>query len=253
MLQSLTIKNYALLSDVEISLGAGLNVLTGETGAGKSIIVGALATILGERTNSTVIRDGAPKGVVEGQFEIGGYTALRTLLEKHDLLTSDHLLILRREIYDNSRTRAFVNDSPVPISLLQEIGDLLVDLHGQHEHQSLLKTSQHLQFLDEFGGMKKEKEAVAEAYSNLQHLLQDLEELEKQQRSLAEKQDFYKFQIAEIDKVGPTAAEEEELGREETISRHGEKLFNLTSEFYRLLYEDEDSVFDRMNQVQHGL
>jgi DNA repair protein RecN (Recombination protein N) len=253
MLQSLTVKNYALLADIEIKLGSGLNVLTGETGAGKSIIIGALATILGERADSSVVRDGASKGVVEGQFEINGYSALRNLLEEHDLSTGDDLLILRREIYENSRTRAFVNDSPVAISLLQKIGDLLVDLHGQHEHQSLLKVSQHLHFLDEFGGMMKEKEAVAKAYSSVQLLLQDLEQLERQQRSINEKRDFYKFQIKEINKVSPADHEEEQLGREETISRHGEKLVNSTSEFYRLLYDDEGSVFDRLNHVEQGL
>lgn len=253
MLESLSIKNYALLVDVEIQFGKGLNILTGETGAGKSIIIGALGTILGERVDTTAIRAGASKAVIEGRFSINGNSPVKDYLIQQDLSSGDDQVILRREIYENARSRAYINDTPVQLSILQELGYLLVDLHGQHEHQSLLKVQSHLTFVDDFGDLKKEREAVAELYRNLQKRLEELRRLESQEKSLKEKKEFYTFQVQEINKVAPLPDEEKELLKEEKIVQHCERLYNLTSEFHQILYEDEKSVYDQISRVDKGL
>jgi DNA repair protein RecN (Recombination protein N) len=253
MLELLSIKNYALLVDVEIQFGKGLNILTGETGAGKSIIIGALNTILGERVDTTALRAGTSKAVIEGKFFINSNSQVKNYLIQQDLDTGDDQVILRREIYDSARSRAFINDTPVQLSILQQLGYLLVDLHGQHEHQSLLKVQNHLTFLDDFGDLKKEKQAVAELHGNLQKNLEELKRLEEQQRTLNEKKEFYTFQIQEINKVAPLPNEEEELLKEEKIVQHCERLYNLTNEFYQILYEDEKAVYDQLSRVDKGL
>lgn len=253
MLKSLSVKNYALIADAEIQFGKGLNILTGETGAGKSIILEALGTILGDRIDTSVLRDGAEKATIEGYFILESNTDLTAYLNERDVDSDDGQLFLRREIYRNGRTRAFVNDTPVQLSILQEVGDFLVDLHGQHEHQSLLKTQNHLKFLDEFGELEGELKEVEKAFKSLQTHLSELRELEQKQKTVQERKEYYLFQINEINKVNPLPGEEEDLLREEKIVQHSERLYNLTNELYRILYENENSAFDQLSRVQNGL
>lgn len=253
MLRTLSIKNYALLADEEIEFGDNLNILTGETGAGKTIIVNALGTILGDRVSSTIVREGAPKAIIEGTFQIEENGQLINFLKKNDLALDQEQMILRREISDNNRSRAFVNDTPVQLSILQEIGDLAVDLHGQHDHQSLLKIKNHLIFLDEFGSLELEVKEVGESYQKLQSVIAELTELENKQGLLKEKKEHYTFQINEINKIDPSPDEEEELFKEEKITQNRERLFNSTNEFYRILYEGEKSVLEQLGRVSNGL
>jgi len=253
MLQSLSIKNYALITDIDIPFGEGLNILTGETGAGKSIILGALTTILGERVDTTLLRQGASKAIIEGTFNIKDVPDLQQLLTENDLAAGDDLLFLRREIHDNSRSRAFINDTPVQLTTMQEVGDFLVDLHGQHEHQSLLKVKNHLAYLDEFGGYETELKKVADCYRELQQAENRLQELQQKQQSAQEKREFYSFQIAEINKVDPNPEEEEDLLREEKISQNSERLYRLTEELYHLLYEADGSIFEQFSKAKDRL
>jgi len=253
MLESLLIKNYALLADVEITFGAGLNVLTGETGAGKSIIVGALGTILGERCDTSVVRRGSSKAVVEGGFNIKNCDLVAEILQKNDLLSEEELLILRREIFANGRSRAFVNDSPVPLAVLQAVGDVLVDLHGQHDHQSLLKTEHHLFFVDQFGKLDPLKGRVGEAFKELRGLLDKLSTLREQQHDVQAEKDRLQFQISEIEQVGLTEEEEETLIQEERILQNHERLFTLTDQQHYELYEKEGSVFEKLNNLELSL
>ncbi|RMD89178.1 MAG: DNA repair protein RecN [Calditrichaeota bacterium] len=253
MLECLTIRNYTLLVDVEIPLGPGLNILTGETGAGKSIIIDALGTILGERVDTTVIRDKSQKAVIEGKFIIKDNEPLKNYLKAQDIDYDDEILILRREILDQGRSRAFINDTPVPLSTLQDVGNLLVDLHGQHEHQSLFKTQKHLEFLDDFGHLDQELNHVAQTFKTLKQLRDQKHSLEEQAQTLKEKREFYEFQLNEIQKVNPVADEEEALLAEEKILKNSELLFRLTSEFYQILYESENSVHDQLSRVMDGL
>ncbi|MFQ5649239.1 MAG: DNA repair protein RecN [bacterium] len=253
MLISLTVKNYAVIADAEIQFGRGLNILTGETGAGKSIILGALATILGDRVDTSVLRARADKAIIEGHFDISNNAVLEAYLQEHGLQDQAEDLWLRREIHQNGRTRAFINDTPVQLSVLQEVGDWLVDLHGQHEHQSLLKVQSHLRFLDQYGDLEMAVRGLASAFKRLQKLSLQLQEVEQRQKNVQEKSDFYSFQIDEISKVNPTAEEEQELLKEEKIIQHSERLYNLTQELSRILYDDHASIFDQLSHLQTGL
>jgi DNA repair protein RecN (Recombination protein N) len=147
MLKSLTIRNYALIESVDIEFESGLNILTGETGAGKSIIIDALSLILGDRASSDIVRKGNEKAIVEGLFGMAENEKVKALLKYNEIELQEDLL-LRREVSVKGQSRCFVNDSPVPLTLLKEIGDHLVDLHGQHEHQSLLRPETHIGLLD---------------------------------------------------------------------------------------------------------
>ena len=147
MVKSLLIRNYALIDELSVEFSGGLAIITGETGAGKSIIVDAMGLLLGERASPEILRAGADKAVVEGVVSAAGNRKLRTLLGENDIEARDELII-RREIPARGAARCFLNDSPVPLALLKQTGDLLVDLHGQHEHQSLLRPEAGLETLD---------------------------------------------------------------------------------------------------------
>ena len=157
MLKSIVIKNYALIDELTIQFSGGLVIITGETGAGKSIIIDALGLVIGERASTEVVRAGMEKAIVEGTFDITGNKKLHTFLGENDIEFADELIV-RREISTKGTTRCLVNDSAITLSLLKKIGEMLVDLHGQHEHQSLLRTETHIEMLDEFGGLEHQTE-----------------------------------------------------------------------------------------------
>ena len=150
MLKSFEVKDYALIEHISVEFGSGLNIITGETGAGKSILIDAMSLLLGERASTEVVRKGAQKSFVEGIFYVKANKKVKSLLEENDVDFSDELII-RREISLKGSNRCFINDTPVNLNLVKDVGNLLVDLHGQHEHQSLLRTETHIDYLDEFG------------------------------------------------------------------------------------------------------
>jgi DNA repair protein RecN (Recombination protein N) len=238
MLKSLSIRNYALIESVDIEFEGGFNILTGETGAGKSIIIDALSLILGDRSSAEIVRKGSEKAIVEGIFGIAGYQRINILLEQNEIDLQDDL-ILRREVSIKGQSRCFVNDSPVSLSVLKEIGDNLVDLHGQHEHQSLLRSETHIELLDEFGSLDGLIEEYLAPYHRLAGLFTELRLLSQKENELKEKRDLYEFQIKEIDAVDPRKDEEEDLENELRILENSEKLFDATSQLYKSLYEGE--------------
>ena len=238
MLKSLTIQNYALIESVEIEFESGLNILTGETGAGKSIIIDALSLILGDRTSSDVVRKGSDKSIVEGIFGMADNEKVKALLELHEIELQEDL-ILRREVSLKGQSRCFVNDSPVSLAVLKEIGDHLVDLHGQHEHQSLLRPETHIGLLDEFGSLDTLAEEYRESYNRLSVLFAEFRTLSLKEKELREKRDLYEFQIKEIDGVDPRTGEEGDLENELRILENSEKLYEATSQLYQSLYEGE--------------
>ncbi|HEO71666.1 MAG TPA: DNA repair protein RecN, partial [Candidatus Hydrogenedentes bacterium] len=179
MLETLRIKNYALIDDIEIDFRDGFHVLTGETGAGKSIIVGALNLVLGMRASSDVVREGTPRTEVDAAFRIPqGSARLRVLLEEHDVDMAEDLLILSRVVGKDGRSKARVCGALTPVSLLAAIGDELVDLHGQHEHQSLLKTERQLDVLDGFAGAEAQALEVGGLVADLRELDRRIKALE---------------------------------------------------------------------------
>lgn len=247
MLRSLHVENIALIDKINVQFEPGLNIITGETGAGKSILIDALGSALGEKIEGESLRKGASKAIAECVFQIRDNAELNNYLKQHEIEDFVDTIILRKEISDSLRNRAFVNDSPIPNSLLTDIGNLLVDLHGQHEHQSLLKVNYHIQYLDEFGGYDQLLTNMEENYHCYVLLVDDLRLLKDRERSLAEKRELYQFQITEIKNTNPLKGEEQELIREEKILQNSEKLFQFSNDLFNDFYNNEDSVYDRIS------
>ena len=252
MLKNLSIKNYALIDELEVEFGTGLNIITGETGAGKSIIIDALNLILGERATQDEVRSGADKSVVEGVFTISGNKKVRRLLDAAEI-EADEEIIVRREVSAKGQSRAFVNDTPVPVAQLKEIGDYLVDLHGQHEHQSLLRAETHIDLLDDFGGLDNLIKNFRIAYDGLNSELAEMKELISRREALKEKRELYAFQIKEIDAVNPEPGEVDRLESELKILENSEKLYEVTMKLYELLYDSESSIHDQLVMVRNQL
>jgi DNA repair protein RecN (Recombination protein N) len=252
MLKSFSVKDYALIEHISVEFGSGLNIITGETGAGKSILIDAMGLLLGERASTEIIRKGAQKSVVEGIFNVKGNKKVRILIDQNELDYFDELII-RREISLKGSNRCFINDSPVSLNLVKETGNLLVDLHGQHEHQSLLRTETHIDYLDEFGNYQRLIQQFKSAYSYMVEKEDELKNLLEKEKNITEKKDFYYFQIKEIDNVSPEEDEDETLIQQLNILEYSEKLSELTSEIYFLLYESEDSVLDALSKVKNHL
>ena len=252
MLKSLSIKNYALIDEVELEFGPGLNIITGETGAGKSIIVDALSLILGERSTVEEVRSGTEKSIVEGLFTISGNKKVQRLLDSSEIEFGDEIIV-RREVNQKGQSRAFVNDTPIPISQLKSLGDLLVDLHGQHEHQSLLRPETHIDLLDDFGGLDTLKDNFRVSYNELARMLKELAEIISRRDALKEKSELYSFQIKEIDLVNPQPGEIGELESELRILENSEKLYEATTKLYEILYDSESSIHDQLVVVRNQL
>ena len=252
MLKSFEVKDYALIEHISVEFGNGLNIITGETGAGKSILIDAMGLLLGERASSEVVRKDAQKSVVEGIFNVKGNKKVKSLLEENEIDFFDELII-RREVSLKGSNRCFINDTPVNLNLVREAGNLLVDLHGQHEHQSLLHTETHIDFLDEFGNYQQLIQQFKTAHLELIEKENEHKELLEKEKNIKEKKDFYSFQINEIDNVSPEENEDQALIEQLNILENSEKLSHLTSEIYFLLYESEDSVQDALSKVRNHL
>ncbi len=252
MLKTLSIKNYALIETLDVEFSSGLAIITGETGAGKSIIIDALSLILGARASSEEVRTGAEKAIVEAVLNVAGNMKLAALFEASNITVSDEL-ILRREISAKGQSRSFVNDSPTTSAFQKQVGELLVDLHGQHEHQSLLRVETHIEMLDEFGGLSGMVGEFQSAYTTLRDRSAQLNELRRKEEQLREKRDYFQFQMEEIDAVSPSNGEEEELEAELKILENAEKLFGATGKLYEMLYEGEQSIHDLLVVVRNQL
>ncbi|MFQ6031646.1 MAG: AAA family ATPase, partial [Candidatus Zixiibacteriota bacterium] len=246
MLKNLRIKNYALVEDLEVEFYPGLNVLTGATGAGKSIIVGAVNLILGERASSDVIRTGFDTAIVEATFEPRPVHAFRNLLTQLGTNHPDNILIIRREVSSKGVSRCFVNDRQVTLGTLKLIGDRLADLHGQHEHQSLLHIPRHIEYLDDFGELSDLLVSVNQNYHRLREKQKQLEELKTGRNLDQERKSLYDFQIKEIEKANLSPGEEERLIQDKKILENTEELCQLSSSVYQNLYEGEGSIQERL-------
>jgi DNA repair protein RecN (Recombination protein N) len=252
MLRTLYIKNYALINELTVEFSTGLMIITGETGAGKSILIDALSLILGARASAEVVRSGAERAIVEATFSAVGNKKLKALFDENELDCPEEL-IMRREVSAKGQSRCFVNDSPVTLALQKQVGELLVDLHGQHEHQSLLRVETHIGMLDDFGGLDGMVDEFQAAYKALREKETSLASLREREHQLHEKREFYEFQIREIDAVGPRAGEEEELERELKILENSERLYGSTGKLYEMLYEGEQSVHDQLVIIRNHL
>ena len=252
MLKSLEIKDYALIDHINIEFEKGLNIITGETGAGKSILIDAMSLLLGERASTEVVRKGAQKSFVEGIFNVENNKKVKGLLLENEIEFQPELII-RREISLKGSNRCFVNDSPVPLNMIKDLGDLLVDLHGQHEHQSLLRVETHLDFLDELADNNKLLDNYRTLYKELNSKQSELKQLKSKEESLKEKKEIYSFQIKEINNINPQIDEDELINKELNILENSEKLMELSDEVYNKLYDGEPSVIDLLGETKHKL
>ncbi len=216
MLQSLTVRNFAIIDKLDLEFGAGFNVLTGETGAGKSIIMQALNLILGGRAGAEMVRRGAERASVDAIFDISESPSLLLALDEMGYVAEEGQLLVCREISAAGKSTCRVCGRPAGVGQLKEIGDWLVDLHGQHEHQSLLVSAKHIDILDLWGGdnVATARQAVAAKFEELTSLRGELAELETDARERAHLVDLYTFQLEEIGKASLLSGEEEELTQE---------------------------------------
>lgn len=248
MLQQLSISNYALIDQLDISFGNGLSIITGETGAGKSIVIGALSLILGQRADTKVIRDESKKTVVEATFDVESYD-LFGFFEENDIDFAPECIV-RREIMPNGRTRAFVNDTPVTLSLLGELSQKLIDIHSQHSNALLLRSSYQLSVIDSLAGNKDLLARYKEVYNSLVQARriyeQEKEKIEKDKQD----EEYIRFQLNQLTEANL------EIGEEETLEKKKRKIENLAllqnnlSETCRILNDGDRSVLEMLSDAE---
>ena len=252
MLASLKVTNFAIISKLEISFEPGLNIISGETGAGKSILVGAVNLVLGGRASPDLIRSGFDEARVEGLFDISANQGVKNLLEQHGFGTDEELLI-SRTISRTGRNRVFINGKLGTVSLVQQLTSGLVDISSQHEHQKLLDPETHLSVLDYFGNLSAELAEYEKEYVEYEALKDKLERLLIEEKTKEDQVEFIKYQIREIKKLNLRPGEEKELEKERNMLRHAEQLYRAAGESYELLYGETGAVLDKLDLIRKNL
>jgi DNA repair protein RecN (Recombination protein N) len=252
MLTELRIKNFAIIESLTLPLSPGFNVLSGETGAGKSIIVGALGFLLGERGSADLIRTGAEKATVEGVFDISDSDEVTRLADEKGIDLDDRLLVLKREISLAGRGRAWANGSPVTAAVLGEIGTLLVNLHGQHEAQSLLDAESQRSILDEFGGASTQAETVRTSQAELMAVRREIASLASRRTEAEKRADYLRHVVREIENAKPVSGEDTRLEDEARILENADELKTLAESASAVLSEDEGAL-ERLSSLNRTL
>ncbi|NTW81877.1 MAG: DNA repair protein RecN [Chlorobiaceae bacterium] len=252
MLYSLYVRNFALIRELSIEFQPGLTIITGETGAGKSILVGALGLVLGERASSDMVRSDTGKAVIEAVMKGIHAEKIEPLLKDAEIETAPELII-RRELSATGQSRCFINDTPCTVALLKQIGELLIDLHGQHEHQLLLHADTHEAMLDDFAGTAPEILVYNKARSDLSGLKTQLRSIEQESTAIQAKKELLEFQFNELSALDPKEVEEESLDNEITLLENAENLFSLCTILTDLLYDSDQSVYTGMTAALHTL
>jgi DNA repair protein RecN len=250
MLRLLNIVNFAVIDRLQVEFNHGLNVLSGETGSGKSILIDALGLLLGDRSSTDFIRTGESRAFIEGVFEIEGNTPLEELLAEAGVDTSEGEALIRRELVANGRGRIFINNQVANVGLLKLIQPHLIDIHGQGDQQSLLLPDAHLNLFDSFAGALKNRARVSQAYDNLQRLARELEQIRQSESERLRTLDMINFQISEIEQARLTPNEDVELEAERNLLVNAERLADLSGDAYRRIYDDEDSILSSLSVAQ---
>jgi DNA repair protein RecN (Recombination protein N) len=256
MLKELNIKNFAIIEQLRVEFTPGLCVFSGETGAGKSIVVDALNLALGERASADLIRTGCPEAVVEAAFELNGRgrKELASLLESQGIeIDPAEDLIVRRVLSASGKNKVYINGSLANLAALAALGASLADIHGQHEHQSLLSPEKQMDLLDSFGGHGEVREAVAEAYRSLQDVRAKLAELEAGERDRAQREDMLRFQKNEIEAAMLKPGEDGELASEQKVLANSEKLSALAALVDENLHSSDESALASLKKAATGL
>ncbi len=261
MLKSLQIKDYALIEDLTIDFNSQLNIFTGETGAGKSIIVDALMLLFGERASNVIIRNSSPKSIIEGLFSIERNHLIFEIPEINELDINDTEFYIRREILRKGTSRSFINDTPVQLGLLKKVGELLVDFHGQYDHQSLLKTENHIKILDETGSYQNIISIYKKLFADLKYSINQLYELFNKEKEIIEKSEFLTNQYQAILKVNPDIDEDIKLLNELKLLENAETLHNFTTSLiniaegyeYSLISQliNINKILNELSQIEH--
>lgn len=246
MIRELHIKNLALIEELSLEFDRGFSIFTGETGAGKSILIGAIGLLLGERASSEMIRSGFDEAEVSGVFEIEKIKRpLQNLLDELTIAPEDGQLIIRRKITKNDRNRILVNQVPIPLSSLKMIGNFLIDFHGQHEHQSLLNEDAHTEIIDSLPDIANLRSCYDREYNAYREALSELESFQKNARQLAEKKEILEFQNKEIKSLELRKDEEAELEAELSLLSSATERISCATEIISLLGSGSDSLEKR--------
>lgn len=253
MLSLLKIKNIALIDEIELEFSEGLNLLTGETGSGKSIIVDSLGALGGEKISSALIKEGEAQARIEGLFSIAGHPLLHGILDESGVETEANAssveIIVRRELSVSGKNRIFVNNQLVTQNFLKTLGVFLVDIHGQGEQATLFNPATHLEMLDEYAGVKNLRAKIGEKYAELARIQKEIKNLRADEAQKLQLLDILQFQVDEIKKVNLQPDEETNLEEEKRRLNNVEKLSTLSDESYSLLYENEEATVTTLEKV----
>ena len=249
MLRSLSIRDFVIVDRLDLEFASGFTVLTGETGAGKSILIDALAMVLGARADAIVVRKGAERAEIGAEFDPEGRPAARRWFADNDLAGDDGACLLRRVIEATGRSRAYINGRSATVAQLREIGALLVDIHGQHEHQSLLRSGTQREWLDEYGGLANAGRRVAERYRTWQHRRESRIALETNAAAYAAEREQLEWQVRELNSLNLAAGEWQELTEQHARLAHAASLIEAAQLGVDALSEGEHSSLARLNAV----
>ncbi len=250
MLRYLRIRNLAVIDDLSLEFEPGLNIITGDTGAGKSILIDAVGMMVGARGSADMIRSGADQARITAQFDLNGQREKADTVAELGVDLTGGELVVQRILSRTGRGRITVNGDPVTVGLLKRMWQNRIDIHGQQEHHSLLNREHHIELLDAFGKLEPLLRRYGEVYQRLIDARGRLDRLESEAAERARKIDFLQYQIGEIDGVKPLPGEEKTLAREAQVLRHAEQLSTLAREGYAILYESEDSLSDRIGGIE---
>lgn len=253
MLTELRIRNFAIIESLTLPLARGFNVLSGETGAGKSIIVGALGLLLGERASTDLIRTGADRATVEGVFDVADHPEIVALLDERGIDADEPLVVLKREIVVAGRARAWVNGTTVSAAILAEVGGLLVNLHGQHEAQTLLEGDAQRRILDAFAGATEQAVTVQDAYGALAAVRRESADLRRRRADAEKRADYLRHVVSEIEGAKLVDGEHTRLEDEARRLENAEELRELSSGISSAIEGDEDTLLQRLAVVERLL
>lgn len=251
MLKRLTIRNYALIKELEMFPSENLNVITGETGAGKSIMLGAIGLLLGNRADTRVLWDEQAKCTIEGEFEIGNYR-LKKLFESNDL-DYDDTTILRREISPGGKSRAFINDTPVTLEVMKQVGLKLIDIHSQHETLELGRHAFQLSLVDAFADNEKALDAYKTVWSDYVTAVNDYEALKAQAEQLGQEADFIQFQLEELVKADLQEDEQESIESEQKITENAEEIKSALQQVLQVISNGDFSTLNTLTEARNSL
>ncbi|WP_114416720.1 DNA repair protein RecN [Marinospirillum perlucidum] len=247
MLVSLSIQQLAIVEHLELEFRSGMTVITGETGAGKSILLQALGLALGDRADSDSVRHGAKRAEITASFDLSQLPAAREWLVSHDLDTEECLL--RRSLLSNGRSKAWINGQPCPVQHLKELGQLLLDIHGQHAHQSLLRRETHLPLLDEYAGLEKQAAELAVSYRDWQQARKRLENLRQQDDAQRARIQLLRYQVEELDQLGLAEEELSQLESEQEELANAENLIQTSQQAMSCCDHEEGAALQQVSQA----